>query len=83
MDIPFSGEIARQGFGYVLFLLSLAGNIYQYRKNIDLFDKRLDDEKQRGNLQLGAMKDLTFAVSSLQKTVDGIVTYMQNIGRKD
>ena len=72
----------RGGFGYVLFVSTWPIIYYLYKKVIELYDKRYEDNQRKEETFLGALKDLTNAVSNLQKGRDADSATLQAIREK-
>lgn len=79
MNTDFLGEIAKQGFGYLLFAAALVVIYFLYKENrklsedkVDLANKRVEDLKEAR----GAYATLTETAS---KTAENTLTIVQNI----
>lgn len=70
-------EIARQGFGYVLFVALIPVVIYQNRKINDLYDKRIQDGKDYRDAFVGTARDILNSQQNIQKALDSLSYLIQ------
>lgn len=75
-------ELAKQGIGYLLFVVALIGLITKDRQLQDLQEKRVRDIAESRDVFVGTAKDMLNSLSNLQKTVDTLTSIVDGRGRK-
>lgn len=70
-------DIARQGFGYVLFVATIPVLIYQTKKINEVQDKRIQDGKEYRDAYVGTARDILNSQQNIQKALDSLSYLVQ------
>lgn len=80
--MDFTGEIAKQGFGYLLAMGEFVVIVFLFRKYTDTVDRRINDLTQTRDTIATNARDTLNSLQNLQNSVNMVVTILDKVRTK-